>query len=300
MLVVLNDGSGQMCNKLLMQANVLASAMTRGYKVKYYNMQKFDGFKLRHEKLDDYVTIVQGNPGKLYTAVRAIHKGLSKLSIYSKKFVMVSGSHQFEGDKLLSSNYLTKHTSYLYGWPFYDLESLRTSGDVIRKYLAPSNDIEAYINNTLDEIDAENSIVIGMHLRRGDYKNWRNGLYYYSDEQYKMVLEKIIPTINTEKRIIVLFFSNESLDVNYFSSRTYEAKLMQGNAAQDFHLMAKCNVLIGPPSSFSGLASFLGKVPRYMIEDCKAPISKDNLLVWLEETDSWGLPTGRRIQNDSE
>ena len=36
MLVVVNDGNGQMCNKILFQINILASSYVRKYDVVYY------------------------------------------------------------------------------------------------------------------------------------------------------------------------------------------------------------------------------------------------------------------------
>lgn len=290
MLEVLNDGNGQMCNKILFQINILASAYVRNYSVTYYNMQKFDGFRLSQEELEKNLVRVDENPKLKYTLTRAIHKGLSKVGVFNKKFVMVGANNQTEAENLLFSNYLHKHTTYLYGWPFYDLTSLRKAGNLVRQYMAPQDDIAMYVQKTMMMLRSNSDIVIGVHLRRGDYKSWRNGIYYYSNAQYKHCMDVLYRNIGKQKKCVFVLFSNENLAIEEFANEQYSTLMLAGNPAQDFHTMASCDYLIGPPSSFSGLASFMGKVPRYMIEDASKDFGMSDMLVWLEETDSWGLP----------
>ena len=42
-----------------------------------------------------------------------------------------------------------------------------------------------------------------------------------------------------------------------------------GHAIEDLYALARCDYLIGPPSTFSAWASFYGKVPLYFIEDVR-------------------------------
>lgn len=288
MLVVLNDGNGQMCNKLLFQINILASAYVRDFSVCYYSMEKFNGFKMRQEELEKHLIRKDAEVKIGYAFARLVHKCLSKISVTSKKFVMVGANNQEESERLVASSYLKKHTSYLYGWPFYDLEALRKAGDLVREYLAPEQDIEEYINLQRQKLSTSAEIIIGVHLRRGDYKIWRNGAYYYSNAEYQKCMDSLFESLNTKRKCCFFLFSNEKLNVTDFENEKYDVTIASGSAAQDFHLMTECDYLMGPPSSFSGLASFVGRVPRYMIENPQERIAKSNLLIWLEETDSWG------------
>ena len=288
MLVVLNDGNGQMCNKLLFQANILASSYQNKYPVCYYRMEKFPGFKQHQKELERNLIRKDNEPKLQYALTRLVHKTLSKISLSSKKFVMVGANNQDEAEKLIRSNYLQRHTSYLYGWPFYDLDALREAGDLVREYLSPEQDVEEYVSQQKKKLNDLAEIIIGVHLRRGDYKTWRNGAYYYSNAEYVQCMNSLFESLHTTKKCCFVLFSNEKLDITEFENDNYLVIKASGSAAQDFHLMSQCNYLVGPPSSFSGLASFLGKVPRYMIENPKKVVEKSDMLIWLEETDSWG------------
>ena len=294
MLVVVNDGNGQMCNKILFQINILASSYVRKYDVVYYGKDNFDGFLLKQGDLEHRVVYKKEASRPLYNIVRGFHKIFSMTRIGCKKFVMVGANNQQEVNKLLESDYLNKHKTFLYGWPFYDLEALRKAGSSVREYMQPTEELRKSVDIEMNSIRKEYNCVIGVHLRRGDYINWRGGAYYYSNEEYLVCMERLFKMLKLSGKVIFLLFSNEKVEEQDFRNPYFSTKLVSGTAAHDFHMMAKCNYIMGPPSSFSGLASYLGKVPRYMIEDTKKNISPNNLLIWLEETDSWGLPDVKR------
>lgn len=295
MLVVLHDGHGQMCNKILFQINVLASSYVRDYKVLYYGKQSFDGFLLEQKELEQRVVYRKKAPKWLYNITRFANKLSSALDAEWLKFVMASSNTQDKVSHLLSKGYLCSHKAYLYGWPFYDLFALRNASSYIREYMCPTIEVGKYVDNEMKKIRDTHTCVIGVHLRRGDYKAWRDGRYFFSDSEYKRCINDLIQEFEIQENIKVLLFSNEEIQVLDFYDKKYSVKRMLGSPAQDFHMMSKCDYLLGPPSSFSGLASFLGKVPRYMIEDANKKMSKNDFLVWLEETDSWGR---KEVLND--
>jgi len=126
-------------------------------------------------------------------------------------------------------------------------------------------------NETLANFNKD-SIKIGIHIRRGDYKTWNNGIYYYSDEQYIKIIQQVLSLF--DKNTSLYLFSNENLDENkyknslgdsiYFSKNEYYA---------DHYLMSICDYLIGPPSTFTAFASFIGNAKFYHINDIEKKIS---------------------------
>lgn len=44
--------------------------------------------------------------------------------------------------------------------------------------------IELKCKKKILEIKQENDKLMGIHIRRGDYKTFKDGLYYYSDEEF--------------------------------------------------------------------------------------------------------------------
>jgi hypothetical protein len=64
--------------------------------------------------------------------------------------------------------------------------------------------------------------------------------------------------------------------------------LANGNAEEDFHLLSSMDYIIGPPSTFSGIASFLGNTPKYIMHEKNGILKIEDMHVWLSETDNEG------------
>lgn len=115
----------------------------------------------------------------------------------------------------------------------------------------------------------EGVLCIGLHIRRGDYRRWYGGRYYYSDEQYINVVKGHLSTL-PEKRVALLVCGNDpELDEAAFRQAFPDATVLfpKGNPAEDLYLLSRCDRLIGAPSTFSLVASMYRDVPLYWIED---------------------------------
>ena len=112
-------------------------------------------------------------------------------------------------------------------------------------------------------------VVIGLHIRRGDYKNFLGGKYYYTLEQYGRVMHKVEGYFEKEK-IRWLICSNEFIDLGYFSG--FDTIKGNGQIVEDMYAFAACDYIVGPPSTYTGWASFYGKKPLYHIEDIEGEI----------------------------
>jgi len=76
------------------------------------------------------------------------------------------------------------------------------------------------------------------------------------------------------KQCKIIFFSNEPLSF-VEDENTYISK---NDWYIDQFLMSKCDFLIGPPSTFTLWASYIGKVKYYHIENNNGIINLNNFL----------------------
>lgn len=127
----------------------------------------------------------------------------------------------------------------VHGWTeLRNFEAMKQFGDDIRGFFkSPCNLILPR---------ARGEIVVGIHKRRGDYRMWRSGIYCYGDDVYGRVMGEMRKVLGAEREVRFEIFSDEE------SRRSPE---------DDQHLMSQCDYLIGPPSTFSTWASFMGRVP---------------------------------------
>lgn len=126
----------------------------------------------------------------------------------------------------------------------------------------------------VDSVDKEFSrfndrIIVGIHIRRGDYKDFRNGKYYFTDGVWVRILNLLVATF--DKRIVFFVSTNEKIDwENYNNFDIFTLKDVQGPSA-DLYGLSKCDYIVGPPSTYSNWAALIGEKPLCHIEDKECP-----------------------------
>ena len=129
----------------------------------------------------------------------------------------------------------------------------------IAKYLAPKEEYQIYADGIIKDIkDGRDVHLIALHMRRGDYKNWRGGKYYFDENNYIKWINDIV--VEFGNNACVLLFTNEKFDIER-ARREVKYKdiyLMKGNAVQDLTTMSKCEYIVGPPSTYSEMAAYYG------------------------------------------
>lgn len=205
-MIVLNCHSGRMSNHKIMQAHVMALALDRGESWRFVGNSWF--WKLESATF-----------GRVWNkCVRMMHP--------------VYGSR--------NRCFRIPGLTIVHGWTeLRDIEAMKRHGDVIRRYFAFPSCLKLKPRTSPDEV------IVGIHKRRGDYKIWQGGRYYYQDETYNRVMNEMTLCMNGRPVRFEIFSDENSVRA----------------AEEDQHLMAQCDYLIGPPSTFSAWASFMGKTP---------------------------------------
>ena len=112
---------------------------------------------------------------------------------------------------------------------------------------------------------------LGMHIRRGDYRTWNNGRYYYTDEQYIEQIKRF-QALHPHQSLHVFICGNDpELNEAAFAAALPDVTLTfaKGNPAEDLYLLSQCHWLMGPPSTFTLVASMYHDVPLYWIHDAE-------------------------------
>ena len=124
---------------------------------------------------------------------------------------------------------------------------------------------------------------LGLHIRRGDYKTWQNGQFYFTDEEYVRVIKSFInnlPSIHPQpSRLVHIFIcgNDPTLNKEYYrkelSSLPVSLTFPDGNPGEDLCLLSHCDYLIGPPSTFTLVASMYHDAPLCWLSDTSRPIT---------------------------
>ena len=124
------------------------------------------------------------------------------------------------------------------------------------------------------------NVVIGVHIRRGDYKFAYNGKYYFEFEDYVDILKKIQNSYATELRFILV--SNETIPIARFNELDCTI-LNSDSPSEDNYILSKCDLIIGPPSTFSAWAALVGNKKICFIESKDQVISKSSFFCIKEK-----------------
>jgi hypothetical protein len=152
----------------------------------------------------------------------------------------------------------------LRGWEFRDTVGITRHADRIRAYFTPTTGHRAAVAARVAAARQGCNFLIGVHVRHGDYVDYMGGRYFYPVDRYRDLMAALQARYSSE-RVGFLVCSDAALRLTDFPG--LPVTLGSGVAIEDLYALAACDRLVGPPSTFTQWASFYGRVPLYYIRD---------------------------------
>ncbi len=205
-------------------------------------------------------------------------------------------SHRvFPNNKLASMFcYKTKiapSLGFIQGW------STRDSTQYIKEYkqeiislFMPNKEIKESVEELFWHFRSEGYFIVGVHMRKGDYRNFLNGKYYFSSAQYRDFMNQLL-RLYSDKKVCFYISTNEKYETTAFEGMCIMQPMML-NAAYDLYALGLCDRIIGPISTFSRWASFVGNVPLCFLRQRMA-ISDDKMFSPIQ--DYYHFASGKEI-----
>ena len=140
----------------------------------------------------------------------------------------------------------------------------------------PKKEIIDKAERMISDIRREADFVVGVHIRHGDYKTFYDGRYYYTLEEFHQFMLRI-QALYADKQVAFFISSNEAFSVDLFEGcRCFRFGKEPSGDILDLHTLSLCDRIIGPWSTYSRWASFIGEVPLCFIKDRNQPFSDDS------------------------
>lgn len=244
---------GRMCNNILQYGHVYAWAREHGRKcISMRFCYKYQYFKICHTRWHNFATYVLAKYAAICRLIPTIvYNDTTQKTVHKNEQLMLS--HK---------------TFVVKGWEvrFYDL-FIKYKQEIIELFQFDET-ILARTKSFMGE-KSENELRLGIHIRRGDYKTWQNGKYYYKDDVYQdyiLQFQEIFP----EKKITAYICSNDpNLDKVFYRDKLHGINVIfpQGGQEDDLCLLSECDYLIGAPSTFSLVASMYHDTPLCWMEE---------------------------------
>lgn len=208
--------------------------------------------------------------GRMFRHSRIVKKLFSVVWLISKLGLIKFIRFDKKGDEKYCENYLlrafeTKNTIYVAGWSFRVPKSATSYREEMCKNYSLKKIFyqDNLLVNKVEKLRSEGYYLVGVHIRRGDYKKWKNGKYYYSDEIYEKHIETIKSSI--EGKVAFILFSNDKVKFQ----ESDNIIVSKEDWFVDQYVMSLCDCLLGPPSTFTLWASYMGNVKLYHIFDAE-------------------------------
>ena len=237
----------QMCNNLLQYAHVYAWGREHGRKVISMRFSyKYQFFRICHTSLTGFGWYLLA---KYLAAV---------------KLLPTASFKRYDCDKEALEQIMLRHKHIVVsGWfvRYYDL-FLKYRDEIIDLFTIDPQ----YTEPVKKKMNSWNGIRLGVHIRRGDYAVWKDGIYCYEDAVYADFIGKF-SALMPEKEIDVFLSTNDpQVSIGKFQELLSNTKgirlhLLGGNAVEDLFMLSECDYIIGPPSTYSRVAALYRNIP---------------------------------------
>ena len=159
--------------------------------------------------------------------------------------------------------------AFLKNWYFRCPDLVMRHSLAIRNYLKPVSSIESEAEEIVSRLKGKADLVIGTHIRQCDYKNFRNGRFFYSILQYHDWMSQLAEAVKPLSAAF-LVCSDAEVEPEHFAGLTVETG--PGYPIGDIEALSRCDRIIGPLSTFNQWASFYGDTPLHTLDpDCNIP-----------------------------
>jgi hypothetical protein len=156
--------------------------------------------------------------------------------------------------------------SFFSGFAYRNQNLFDKYADQIRALFTPLPQYTFFATQLIQSIRKSCDVLIGVHIRQGDYGWWKNGDYFLSLEQYQVIL-KVFTEVNPQLNIYYVISSKELKDSEKIIFSGLNCHFSSGEVMEDVLCLSQCDCILGPPSTFSLWAAFYGKTKVYHIAD---------------------------------
>jgi hypothetical protein len=138
----------------------------------------------------------------------------------------------------------------------------------IREIFTPKREFTENAHLEITKLRKKYDCLVGVHARRGDYKEYLGGIHFHSWDSYRNWISqaKDLMEENGCKNVGFLLCSDDNATPSVFADLPVHF-MGEKSVMTDLHALSLCDYNIGPPSSFGTWLSWYGKVPRLHLEE---------------------------------
>jgi len=270
-MIIIGSRYGRLGNRLFLFSHFISNSIEYDYKLLNPAFQEYGHyFDLQSERTEfrNIVAFDNSCRSKTFLEVVRFIERITRRNLSLPNFEIIrhwkEDSFDLNNERFISM--ARKKIVLTYGWLFRDYPSLTKHQNSIRKIFTPQRETMENVHNLISTARENCDILIGVHLRKGDYRHFMDGTYYYTDENYLDIMKRMAAIFDSH-RIGFLLCSDENVNVEFFEAHSLNFNVGTRHEVEDMYAFSQCDYLIGPPSTYTMWASFYGRIPLYQISN---------------------------------
>jgi hypothetical protein len=280
-LVVIVDKVGQLGNRLFHFAHFIAFGEAYGVRIANPGFEDFANYfpAFSEDALCRYPAVRSPIPATERTRDLAF-RIVARLARASRSPLRILRLEPGETCELRASPFREeaerRRLLLVEGWLFRDDASFAEHANLLRSVFTPTDAHCRRVEQVVAAARRDVDVLVGLHMRRGDYATYLDGRHFHQVDEYRAVMDAV-RALFLGRSVGFLVCTDEA------DSR--DALVGPGVAAgpahlvEDLYALARCDYLIGPPSTYSAWASFYGQVPLHHFRDPGRPLALGDFTV---------------------
>jgi len=154
---------------------------------------------------------------------------------------------------------------YFDGWLFRNPLGIKTHHHEIKTFFEPRADIKKRAESIMSDLRKKYTHIIGIHIRQGDYKKFKRGAYFITQERYVEVMRQFMEYYGYDYDDTIFYIASDGniradlfSDMNIYISREI--------APVDLLCLSQTDMIIGSDSSFGDFASYYGNIVHIIVQ----------------------------------
>ena len=170
-----------------------------------------------------------------------------------------------------------KALTFYAGWRIHAWNLVEARETKLRSRFQPAMSRAAETREWLAELRRRHRVLVGVHLRRGDYRLWHNGRFLFSANRYATWLREVRDLWPEAGFVLV---SDEPISREVFVGLPlYEVPPgVEPGWFLDWVALTGCDCIIGPPSTYSATAAFVGEGRLWPVGDAAQAMAEEQII----------------------
>ena len=269
-LIIVCDKYGRMGNRLFLFTQLIEFSYQNGHELW---LPGFHDYKKFFESTKDkkFIRFPLGrinipNPFSeisTFNAFNQISKLLKKLG-NNRLFQNINSYSQTDNDPFKRINSASAKCILFNGFIFHQhFLCLKHAYPTIKKMFKPSSQYNKLIEEPVRKLRASSDIVVGVLIRQTDYREWNEGKCFFTSSQYANILLGLEASFG-DQNLSFFIATDEQQELSTFKS--LNSIIRVGFPVENLYSLARCDILIGPSSSYIGWAALYGKLSLFTIQ----------------------------------